>query len=84
MKSIIILLFVALFVTSCAEDKTFNINGKDVVVEPYGWMNTELRNDSINYGLCKQNLILDVIFSETIITPIFLTGVQLFEPKSKK
>ena len=82
---LIVILGIALMSTSCADSKKFTINNKEVTVEPYGWFDGEdAINDSINYELCIGNVVLDVIFCETIVVPIILTGDQLYEPVSKK
>lgn len=69
---------------SCADSKDFVIDGKNVTVEPYGWFDTAQKNDSINYKVNVGNVVWSVLFSETLIVPILLTGDQLFEPVSKK
>lgn len=69
---------------SCADSKDFVIDGKNVTVEPYGWMDTTQANDSINYKINVGNVVWSVILSETIIVPVILTGDYLFEPVSKK
>ncbi len=80
-------LFIAVLLamlTSCADSKTFNINGKDVEVEPYGWMNPDTKNDSINYRVNTGNVVWSVLAFETIVVPVILTGESLYEPVSKK
>jgi hypothetical protein len=84
MKKILITICAGLLLVSCAEEKTFESNGKSVTVQPYGWFDTSLKNDSINYKINTGNIVLSVIFSETIIVPIILTGDQLYEPTSLK
>lgn len=69
---------------SCADSKDFEINGKTTTVEPYGWFDTSQANDSINYRVNIGNIVWSVIFSETIIVPVVLTGSELYEPISKK
>ena len=69
---------------SCAKERTFNINGKDTVVEPYGWINDlDNKNDSIFYRIIVPDVVVSIIFSETIIVPILETGFFLFEPMRK-
>lgn len=56
---------------------TFNI----VTAEPYGWANAdEEKFDNVKYELSTGNIILSVIFSETIIAPLYLTGFEIKEP----
>lgn len=81
-SSIILGTFILL--TSCADSKTFNIDGKDVVVEPYGWANSSNKNDSIVYDVSVGNIVWDVLLSETIIVPVILTADQFYEPVRKK
>ena len=73
-----------LLLTSCADSKTFEIDGKQVKVEPYGWFDETQKNDSINYRVNTGNVVLSVVFCETIVVPILLTGNELWEPVSKK
>ena len=70
--------------TSCADSKDFVIDGKQVTVEPYGWFDLDAKNDSIEYKINTGNVVLDVIFCETIVVPIILTGDQMYEPVRKK
>ena len=77
-------ILVILLTASCADSKKFVIDGKEVVVEPYGWFDTTKKNDSIEYKVNVGNIVLDVIFAETVIVPIILTGDQFFEPVRKK
>ena len=83
MKKLFALVLALLLMASCAENKTFNTeNGKTVIAKPYGWMNPEEKVENVEYQLCVSNIILDVVFSETIVLPIILTGTQLWEPVS--
>lgn len=84
MKKIIFLLIILLSIVSCADSKEFTIDNKRVKVEPYGWFDKSQKNDSINYKVNTGNVILSIVFSETIIVPIILTGEELWEPVSKK
>jgi len=78
-------LLVAVLFVGCADSKKININGKDVIVEPYGWMNeTEMKNDSVIYKVNTGNVVWSVIGLETVIVPIILTGNSLYEPVRKK
>lgn len=80
---IILILFV--LIIGCADSKNININGKDTEIQPYGWMNQdELKNDSVVYRINTGNVIWSVLLCETIIAPILITGIELFEPVSKK
>lgn len=69
----------------CADSKEININGKNIIVEPYGWMNeSEMKNDSVIYKVNAGNVVWSIIGVETVIIPIFLTGNSLYEPVRKK
>lgn len=70
--------------TSCAESKDFVIDNKEITVGPYGWFDLDAKNDSIEYKINPGNIVLDIIFCETIIVPIILTGDQFYEPVRKK
>lgn len=78
-------MLIAILFVGCADSKKININGKDVIVEPYGWMNeTEMKNDSVIYKVNTGNIIWSIIGIETIIVPVILTGESLYEPVRKK
>ena len=85
-KFLIMSLVLILFV-SCAESKTFEVkttNGelKTIKVEPYGLANKETKIDGVKYQICTGNIILDIIFSESLIVPVYLIGWELYEPVS--
>jgi hypothetical protein len=86
MKKITICLLLAIgLLSSCADSKVININGENVNVEPYGWMDeTEFKNDSVIYKVNTGNVIWSVIGVETIVIPLVLTGKYLYEPVRKK
>ena len=68
-----------------ADSKDFVINGKTVTVKPYGLGNENTqKNDSINYELCTGNVVLSILFAETIIVPVYLVLDYLYVPVSKK
>ena len=79
-----VMLLLTLFV-SCADSKVINIDGRDVLVEPYGWMNEDImKNDSVIYKVNTGNVVWSVIGVETVLIPIILTGNSLYEPVRKK
>lgn len=84
MKKVLVLGVLGLLLVSCADSKEFTIDGKQVTVEPYGLLNQEERNDSINYRINKGNVILSALFSPTVIVPVVLVGWEFHEPVSKK
>lgn len=81
MKKLIMIIGVALLLSSCADEKTLTLNGRNKTFEPYGWADyEELKNDSIYYKVNIGNIVCDVILIETVAIPIWLTGWQLYEP----
>nr|DAK94901.1 MAG TPA: protein of unknown function (DUF4971) [Caudoviricetes sp.] len=80
-KVTLMMLAVALMLSSCAEKKTFKkCDGTSFVASPYGWANKEKQIDGVDYELNVPNIILSVIFSGTIVCPVVLTAVELWEP----
>ena len=78
-------LLATVLLASCADSKKININGKDVIVEPYGWMDEDdFKNDSVKYRVNTGNVVWSVIGVETVFLPIILTGKYLYEPVGKK
>jgi len=82
MKKILVIVSVVLLLfCSCAS----NLKSDGVVYESYGLLNKEEnRNSGIQYRLCTGNLILAIIFCETIVMPIYFFGFSLYEPVGKK
>ena len=78
----LLLTSIVMFMCSgCAQNKILKIDGVPTMVEPYGWMNEDARKiDGVVYELSAGSVIFSIIFSETIIVPIYLTGTQLYEP----
>jgi hypothetical protein len=71
------LLFIALLTSSCADEKT--INGK--TYQPYGWADyQDVKDENVTYKVNVGNVILSIIFSETLVVPVWLTGWQFYEP----
>lgn len=80
-----LIFLVCVIFSSCAKEKQFVIDGKNVTVQPYGWANADaLKNDSIVYEMSAGNIAWSIIGVETIIVPVLLTGWQLYEPVEKK
>ena len=84
MKKLIILIMSALVICSCAESKKFRKkDGSVFTAEPYGWANYETREiKGVKYEMNIHDLVLSTIFAETIITPVLITGYNIFEPVS--
>ena len=86
MKIFLIFLVAMSFIfVSCSDNRTFEIDGKTVVVPVYGWADSnELKRDDINYKVCVGNVVWSFITFETVFVPVILTGYYLFEPVSVK
>jgi hypothetical protein len=83
MKKVLFVIF-AVFLSGCAEEAGFTIDNKTVIVQPYGWADYHvLKNDSIIYRVNVSNVVLSIVFSETIFIPVWLTGWQFYEPIRK-
>jgi hypothetical protein len=55
-----------------------------VEVPPYGILSPELQRDDIKYRICPTSVVVGIIFSETVIAPVYLAGWELYEPIGKK
>nr|DAO03138.1 MAG TPA: hypothetical protein [Caudoviricetes sp.] len=62
------------------EENVQKCDGTSFVASPYGWANKEKQIDGVDYEINVPNIILSVIFSETIVCPVVLTAVELWEP----
>lgn len=82
MKKLIILIMSALMIYSCAESKKFRKqDGTVFEAEPYGWANYQTNKiKGVKYEINAPNMVLSLIFVETIIAPVLITGYNLFEP----
>lgn len=84
-KLLIYLSFItAVLLSSCAEPKDININGRTQTIEPYGWMNADTKNDSVIYKVSTPTIVWSIILSETLVCPLIFTGVALYEPERAK
>lgn len=72
----------ALMIYSCAESKKFRKqDGTVFEAEPYGWANYQTNKiKGVKYEINAPNMVLSLIFVETIIAPVLITGYNLFEP----
>lgn len=86
---------IAMFsMSSCADAKKFEIINKDesgkqsitvINAEPYGLFDKdEYQMDTVYYRVSKGNVVLSIIFSETIIVPVWLIGFDLYYPDRLK
>ena len=85
MKKVTILMALVSLIlfTSCADSQTFRkSDGTEFVANPYGWMDKEKEIEGVQYELCTGNVVLSIIFGETIVAPVLLTGLELWEPVS--
>ena len=81
MKKVLCLLACACLLFGCAEKKTFTKkDGTQFTAVPYGWMDKENAIEGVQYEVCGGNIALSILFSETIIAPVLLTGLDLWEP----
>ena len=82
MKKLIILIMSALVICSCAESKKFRKkDGSVFTAEPYGWANYQTNKiEGVKYEINALNVGLSLMFVETIIAPVLITGYDLFEP----
>jgi len=88
---IMIALCLSMF-TGCANSKYVNIekeiDGKKEVtrtyVRPYGAFESDEVLDGVEYSLSWGNVILAVIFCETLVVPLIIVGWYLFEPDGPK
>ena len=81
MKRIILALVICVVFTSCADNKTFKkSDGTEFTAQPYGWMDKEKEIEGVEYELSNGNIVLSCVLSETIIVPVLLTGLELWEP----
>jgi hypothetical protein len=75
-----------ILMASCADSMTFNTQDADtgvtqtITAEPYGWMNQHKKIEGVEYQICVGNVVWDILLCETIVVPVVLTGVALYEP----
>ena len=81
MKKVTVLMLLMLIINiSCADSKTFEIEGKQVTVEPYGWADLDTKNENIRYETNVGNVVWSILLCETVVAPVVFTGWYLFEP----
>ena len=73
----------------CAHKKEFSYfseSGEKIteVVKPYGFINKETMDPNIEYELSVGNVVWSIILCETIIVPVILLGLYLYEPVEEK
>jgi hypothetical protein len=77
---ILIIAVVMMMFMGCEESKDLTIDGKTIEVSSYGWLNEEEKNEKVVYKIDKGTVVLSIIFIESIIVPVLLTGWYLYEP----
>lgn len=81
MKRLIAVLLCAAFLSvGCAESKRM-ASADCATIEPYGIFNQEDEDKRVSYRVSPGNVILSVIFIETLIVPVALVGWYLWEAK---
>lgn len=82
-KIILFAAMAAMLLTGCADEKTFKkSDGTEFTAKPYGWMNREGKVEGVEYELCAGNIVWSCVLSETVVVPILMTGLELYEPVS--
>ena len=79
-RNLLAVIMILLMCVSCADSKQLTINGKETIVEPYGWMNQENKKEDVIYKINVGNMVLNVLFFETVVVPVWLSGTELYEP----
>lgn len=80
-KFIIIACALMVLLTGCADEKTFKkADGTEFTAEPYGWMNKGKAIEGVQYEVCAGNLVWSIVLGETVIAPVLVTGLALWEP----
>ena len=81
MYKVFILLSMCLLLAGCNNTKT--ING--VTYDVYGLANMDdKKNPNIEYEISTGSVITAVIFSETVVIPLYILGVDLWQPVGVK
>jgi len=76
-----IFLLLSIFLFACSESKMYDINGKTVLVQPYGVMSSEDKKNGIIYEVSPGNILVAIIFAPTVVVPLYIVGWDLYEPK---
>ena len=80
-KVLTILALTCALLTSCADSKDFQkSDGSTFTAQPYGWANSENKKPNVEYQLDAAGIALAIVFSETIVVPVIITGWYLYEP----
>ena len=85
MKKIVLFLMAAvMLLSSCADSKTFKkSDGTEFEAHAYGWIDREYAKiDGVEYEVCAGNIVWSILTCETVVGPIIITGLGLYEPVS--
>lgn len=80
MKKLITTAMMALALAGCSHSLTT----PDHTYKPYGLINDTKKSDKVCYDTNVADVILGVIFMETIVAPIYIFGFNVEEPTSLK
>lgn len=75
MKKMIAIMLCVFMMAGCAKD--VRVHGE--MAKSYGLFNKERRNPNANYSLSAGSILVAIIFSETVIIPIYVFGWNLYE-----
>lgn len=65
----------------CAGSKEVCIKEGCFTFEPYGLFDEDsVKNDQVEYEVSTGNVVLSVIFVESVVVPVILLGWYLYEP----
>lgn len=65
----------------CADSRVFD----KVKYNTYGIFNADdVKNPNVHYEVSIESIIVAIIFSETIIVPVYIFGWDIMEPKCVK
>ena len=83
-KIVLFLMAITLLITSCADSKRFKrADGTEFVAHPYGWIDRDSEKiPGVEYEICAGNIVWSVLTAETVVGPVLLTGLGLYEPVS--
>ena len=81
-NKLLVILAAALILVSCAHPKSFiNDKGQRFIAKPYGWADYDKEKiPGVVYEASIGNIVLSVLFSESLIVPIWLTGWDIMKP----
>lgn len=86
--SVVLSILLMIVSTGCANKKavTTDINGTKVthVYQPFGLFDSDKKNPNVRYEVSVGNVILGIIFIETIVVPVIVFGWYLWEPVGPK